>query len=55
MAGTNFLLLFRKMVAVYSENPMKHLNTICWQKAKSFVVPPAAIMILEDDWITCKL
>jgi hypothetical protein len=25
----NFLLRFRKIVAVYSENHMKHLNTIC--------------------------
>jgi hypothetical protein len=34
MTTTNFLLLFREIIAAYSENHTKHINTLCGQNAE---------------------
>jgi hypothetical protein len=34
---------FRKIIAIYSENRMKHMNTICGQHAKPFNVKAGGI------------
>jgi lipoate-protein ligase B len=34
MTTINWLTLFREIIAVYSENHTKHMNTICEQNAE---------------------
>jgi hypothetical protein len=34
----NWLTLFKKIIAVYSENHAKHINTLCGQNAELLIV-----------------
>jgi hypothetical protein len=34
MTNISWLTLFREIIAVYSENHMKFINTLCWQNAE---------------------
>jgi hypothetical protein len=38
MATNNLLTLFREMVAVYCENRMEHINTLCGQNPEPFLM-----------------
>jgi hypothetical protein len=38
MTTINWLMLFREIIAVYCENHMKHINTLCGQNAELLYV-----------------
>jgi hypothetical protein len=34
IAKTSWLMLFREMIVIYSDNHTKLINTLCWQNAE---------------------